>query len=201
MSHFQAVTFDYNYVNMLYSYMYIVKCYRCFHSEYLYSASSSPQLLRGAPDTAQSFTPKRRILPFPQATASKGLAQGSCVAARTGFEPWTLRSTAIKSTNKPPHPTMLYVIQSNATAYKYNSRISRQTSRTRGTVSFSCEGQKNCASAAPADLHGQQSTALADRGNWGLEKYRDPQCRPFLTLVLFYIALCVCPTTVSSKHH
>src|SRR6218665_1991478 len=99
---------------MLYSYMYIVECYRCFHSEYLYSASSSPQLLRGALDTArilcQSFTPKRRILPFPQATASKGLAQGSCVAARTGFEPWTLRSTAIKSTNKPPRPTMLYVI-------------------------------------------------------------------------------------------
>jgi len=45
------------------------------HSGYIYSASSSPQLLSGAPDPErilhQSFTPE-----VPQATASKGLAQG-----------------------------------------------------------------------------------------------------------------------------
>src|SRR6218665_1351741 len=39
-----------------------------------------------------------------QAIASEGLAQRRYVAARTGFEPMTLRSTGINSTNEPPTP-------------------------------------------------------------------------------------------------
>ena len=39
-----------------------------------------------------------------EATASEGLAQGPYVAARTGFEPATLRSKRIDSTNAPPRP-------------------------------------------------------------------------------------------------
>ena len=42
----------------------------------------------------------------PQATASEGLAQGPYVAARTEFEPTTLRSTAIDSTNELPRLSM-----------------------------------------------------------------------------------------------
>src|SRR6218665_1004644 len=49
------------------------------HSGYFYSASSSPLLLRGTPDT-------------PQATVNEGLAQGPYVAARVRFEPMTLRT-------------------------------------------------------------------------------------------------------------
>ena len=40
-----------------------------------------------------------------QATASEGLAQGSYVAARAGFEPTTLQLKGIDSTNAPPYPT------------------------------------------------------------------------------------------------
>ena len=43
----------------------------------------------------------------PQATAREGLAQGPYVAARVGFEPTILQSTAIDSTNEPPRPTPL----------------------------------------------------------------------------------------------
>jgi len=35
----------------------------------------------------------------PQATASKGLAQGPYVAARVGFEPTTLRTKDVESNN------------------------------------------------------------------------------------------------------
>ena len=39
------------------------------------------------------------------ATVSEGLAQSAYVAARAGFEPTTLRSKGIESTNEPPHLT------------------------------------------------------------------------------------------------
>ena len=64
-------------------------------------------LLRGTPDTARilcrSFTPKCHRQPH--AVVSEGLAQGLYMVARMGFEPTTLRSTAIDSTNEPPRPT------------------------------------------------------------------------------------------------
>src|SRR6218665_547798 len=74
-------------------------------SGYFYSTSSSPLLLRGAPDTARilcrSFTPKchrqLRMKDFPRVPPY--------VAARVGFEPVTLWSTAIDSTDEPPRPT------------------------------------------------------------------------------------------------
>ena len=40
-----------------------------------------------------------------QATASEGLANGSYVAARAGFEPATLRLKGVTSTNVPPRDT------------------------------------------------------------------------------------------------
>src|SRR6218665_1923767 len=40
-----------------------------------------------------------------QATISEGLVQGPYVAARAGFEPTTLRSNGVVSTNAPPCPT------------------------------------------------------------------------------------------------
>ena len=48
-------------------------------------------------DTVPQFHAKA-----PQATASEGLAQGSYVAARVGFEPVTLRMKGVESTNAPP---------------------------------------------------------------------------------------------------
>ena len=41
----------------------------------------------------------------PQATASEGLAQGPYVAVRTEFEPATLWTKGVESTNEPPLPT------------------------------------------------------------------------------------------------
>ena len=70
------------------------------HSWYFYSTSSSLLLLRSAPNRARILY---RVSEFhaeaPQATASKGLAQGPYVAARTGFEPTTLRTKGDESTN------------------------------------------------------------------------------------------------------
>jgi len=88
-----------------------------FHSGYFYSASSSPLLLRGAPDystdTLSEFSDERhRIYQWaitpqhwycvgvntPEArsdihtTESEGLTQGSSVVARVGFTPATLRT-------------------------------------------------------------------------------------------------------------
>jgi len=53
-------------------------------------------------DTASEFHAKA-----PQAIVSEGLAQGLYVAARTGFEPTTLRTKGDKSTNETPLPTSL----------------------------------------------------------------------------------------------
>ena len=44
-----------------------------------------------------------------QVTTSEGLAQGLYLAARTGYEPATIRTKGAESTNEPPRPTY-YVI-------------------------------------------------------------------------------------------
>ena len=51
-------------------------------------------------DTVSEFT--RKVL---QATVREGLAQGAYMAARAGFEPTTLKSKGVVSTNAPPCPT------------------------------------------------------------------------------------------------
>jgi len=50
----------------------------------------------------------------PQATASEGLAHGPYVAARAGFEPATLHTKGVESTNGSPRPT-LFVLFSAGT--------------------------------------------------------------------------------------
>ena len=65
--------------------------------------SSSPLLLRGAPDTARilcrNFTPKHH-----RQLGVKNLPKVTYVAARAGVEPMTLRTTGVGSTNAPPTP-------------------------------------------------------------------------------------------------
>ena len=75
------------------------------HSFHFYSTSSSPLLLRSAPDTPwiQDTVPEFHA-EAPQATASEGLAQGPYVADRVGLKPTTLRTKDVESTNAPPHP-------------------------------------------------------------------------------------------------
>src|SRR6218665_1786989 len=51
-----------------------------------------------------------------QAIAGKGLAQGSYMAARAGFEPTTLRSNGVVSTNAPPCPTKVCVFDGCSSA-------------------------------------------------------------------------------------
>src|SRR6218665_263801 len=86
--------------------------YSFIHSGHFYSAPSSPLLLRGAPDhstdTVSGFHAEA-----PQATVSKGLAQGSYVAARAGVEPTTLRLRVIDLINAPPRLIMHTCIQYN----------------------------------------------------------------------------------------
>src|SRR6218665_122865 len=79
-----------------------------FNSGYFYSASSSPLLLRRSRhgmDTMSEFYAEA-----PQTTASEALAPGPYVAATAGFEPTTLRSTGIDSTNEPHTPPLRQLI-------------------------------------------------------------------------------------------
>src|SRR6218665_1410987 len=64
---------------------------------YFYRASSSPLLLRSAPDTVPEFH-----VEAPQTTVSEGLTKGRYVAARAGVEPMTLRTKGGDSINAPP---------------------------------------------------------------------------------------------------
>ena len=52
-------------------------------------------------DTASEFHAEA-----PQAIVSEGLAQSPYVAARAGFEPTTLRTKGVETTNAPPRPTI-----------------------------------------------------------------------------------------------
>src|SRR6218665_651491 len=76
-------------------------CISFIYSGYFYSTSSSPLFLRNAPrhstDTVSEFHAKAT-----QATASEGIAQGPNMAARAGFEPATLRTKGVESTNVQP---------------------------------------------------------------------------------------------------
>src|SRR6218665_3903806 len=74
-----------------------------------YSAPSSPLLLRGAPDyTARilfrSFTPKRTCRELQVKDLPK---VPTCMAARAGVEPTTLRLRVIVSTNAPPNASLV----------------------------------------------------------------------------------------------
>src|SRR6218665_1187844 len=64
-----------------------------------HSMSLSEALLNTAIDTVSKFTCQSTI-----ATVSEGLAQSPYVVAKVGFEPTTLRSKGINSTNVPPCP-------------------------------------------------------------------------------------------------
>ena len=86
-----------------------------FHSGYFYSTSSSPLLLRGAPETARmlcrSFTPKCH-----RQLRVKDLPKVPYVAARVEFEPSTLWMKGDESTNEPPHPTWSAAFRSFASS-------------------------------------------------------------------------------------
>src|SRR6218665_3320890 len=77
---------------------------RFIHSGHFYSASSSPLLLRGAPDygtdTVSEFYAEahRQLL-------AKDLPNVLILAARGGVEATTLRVRVIDLTNAPPRPT------------------------------------------------------------------------------------------------
>ena len=93
------------------------------HSRYFYSTSSSPLLLRGAPDTVrtlcQSFTLKcHRQLRVKD------------VAARAGFEPRILRTKGDKSINEPPCPTT--ITGHLCTGWSYSNLLNSPVSILRG---------------------------------------------------------------------
>ena|SRR6218665_1170332 len=91
--------------------MSFIEEYYSFILDISISTSSSPLLLRGAPDTARIVdTVSEFHAKAPQATASEGLAQGPYMVARAGFESTTLRSTDIDSTNEPHTPHACYII-------------------------------------------------------------------------------------------
>ena len=71
------------------------------HSGHFYSRlfkfTSTQRHFRHSIDTVSEFHTEA-----PQATASEGLAQGPYVATGAGFEPTTLLTIGIESTNEPP---------------------------------------------------------------------------------------------------
>src|SRR6218665_810407 len=76
------------------------------HSGYFYSASSSPLHIRGAPDTARILCRSVTLKRHRQLRATDlPTAQGPSVSARAGFEPTTLLTIGVDSTNEPPRPT------------------------------------------------------------------------------------------------
>ena len=91
------------------------------HSGYFYRASSSPLLLRGAPDTARILSEFHAEAP--QATMSEGLAQGPYVAARVGVEPMTFRTKGVDSTNVPPtpHKSLSFLVILNLTTLVHST--------------------------------------------------------------------------------
>ena len=78
------------------------------HSSHFYSASSSPLLLRGAPDYSTDTVSEFHAEAHRQLLVK---AQGPYVASRAGVEPTTLRLKVIVSTKAPPHPTSGVPIQ------------------------------------------------------------------------------------------
>ena len=71
---------------------------------HFHNASRSMSLSEALPTTALTLCRSLHDEAL-QATVSKVLAQGPYVAARAGFEPATLLSKDIDSTNAPPRPT------------------------------------------------------------------------------------------------
>ena len=67
----------------------------------LFKYTTTQKRSRHSTDTVSEFYAEA-----PQATASEGLAQGPYVAARVGFEPATLRTKGVKSTNTPLCPKL-----------------------------------------------------------------------------------------------
>src|SRR6218665_1238762 len=76
----------------------------CIVFIHFYSASHSLSLSE-APRPQQLTLCRSLHAKALQAIAGKGLAQGPYMAARAGFEPTTLRSNGVVSTNAPPSPT------------------------------------------------------------------------------------------------
>ena len=77
------------------------------HSGYFYSVSSSPLLLRCAPDCSIDTMSHAVHAAAIQATVSERLAQGPYVATRVGFESATLRTQGTELTTEPSRPTDL----------------------------------------------------------------------------------------------
>ena len=69
-------------------------------------ATTTQRRSRHSTDTVLKFHAKA-----PQATASEGLAQGPYVSARAEFEPATLRTKGDESTNEPPRPHNIVLIE------------------------------------------------------------------------------------------
>src|SRR6218665_827326 len=90
------------------------------HSGYFYSPSSSPPLLRGAPDTAQilcwSFTPKRhtqlRVKDLPKVSTWR-LEQDS------NLRPFRQKATHLPNGNEPPHLTIILLGSDRKLIYNY----------------------------------------------------------------------------------
>src|SRR6218665_531693 len=73
----------------------------------LFKSTITQRRSRHSTDTVSEFHAEA-----PQATASEGLAQDPYVAARAGFEPTTIWSTDIDSTNEPPLSILLRHMES-----------------------------------------------------------------------------------------
>src|SRR6218665_156691 len=79
------------------------------YSGHFYSASSSPLLLRCAPDYSIDTVSELTCQAL-WATVSEGLAQDPCIVARIGFKPATFQTQGTESTAEPPGPTLIDIL-------------------------------------------------------------------------------------------
>src|SRR6218665_1414987 len=111
----------------------------CIVFIHIYSASHSLSLSEGLPTTAIDTVSEYNAEAL-QAIAGKGLAQGPYVAARAGFEPTTLRSNGVVSTNAPPCPTWWRIITvANTERKTHTSVVHVLSNSTSKIVAPTCE--------------------------------------------------------------
>ena len=79
----------------------VMLCHSFIHSGYFCSTSSSPLLLRGAPDYSIDTVWVNMLKRYWQLQVND-FSQGSYVTARVGFEPATLRTEGTEPTTEPP---------------------------------------------------------------------------------------------------
>ena len=122
-------------------YTYRNPCYSlhtCTNSSFIQAISIAPLQVHYYSEALAHYTVSEFHAEAPWATASEGLAQGTYVAARAGFQPATLRTKGDESTNEPPRPGPIKVCI--AYTYTYMHAYTLESLHVYSCINFSIAG-------------------------------------------------------------